>query len=141
MSALPVRPACDPLPCWRLVGLRHVSRPSGRPSILAFRALSGRHPTSLGASRQREFQAGRYNPATPFPHFPPDLNAPSPGAQHHSIEDAFDDADADGARRLLLRLMIDNAGWRADEPRPDRDAEIPERDDILRSTCLLTGID
>ena len=67
---------------------------------------------ALDALRQREFQVGRYNPATPFPHFPPDLNAPSAGAQHHSIEDAFEDADADGTRSILdLMKISDNPGY------------------------------
>ena len=61
---------------------------------------------ALDALRQREFQAGRYNPAMPFPHFPPDPNAPGPGAQHRSIEDAFEDADADGTRSILDLMTI-----------------------------------
>ncbi len=56
---------------------------------------------ALNALRQREFRAGRYNPAMPFPDFPVDLNAPSPGAQHNSIDDAWEDADADGTRSIL----------------------------------------
>ncbi|MGA7324936.1 MAG: hypothetical protein WBX25_10745 [Rhodomicrobium sp.] len=56
---------------------------------------------ALNALRQREFRAGRYNPAMWFPNFPVDLNAPSPGAQHPSIEDALADADADGTRSIL----------------------------------------
>ena len=67
---------------------------------------------ALNSLRQREFQAGRYNPTTPFPHFPPDLNAPSAGAQHHSIEDAFEDADADGTRSILdLTKIGENPGY------------------------------
>jgi hypothetical protein len=51
--------------------------------------------------RQREFKAGRYNPATPFLHFPVDLTKSGPGAQHASIAEAFEDADADGTRSIL----------------------------------------
>jgi hypothetical protein len=61
---------------------------------------------ALGALRQREFQAGRYNPATPFPRFPLDVNAPGPGAQHATIEQAFEDADADGTRSILDLMRI-----------------------------------
>ena len=51
--------------------------------------------------REREFRAGRYNPAMPFLSFPVDLNRPGPGAQHTSIEEAFEEADADGTRSIL----------------------------------------
>ena len=34
------------------------------------------------------------------------MNAPSPGAQHTSIEDAFEDADADGTRSILDLMKI-----------------------------------
>jgi hypothetical protein len=50
--------------------------------------------------RRREFEAGRYNPVVWFPPFPVDLNA-APGAQHASIEEAIEDADADGTRSIL----------------------------------------
>src|SRR3954471_20193634 len=51
--------------------------------------------------RDREFRAGRYNPAMPFLSFPLDLNRPGPGARHGSIEEAFEEADADGTRSIL----------------------------------------
>jgi hypothetical protein len=51
--------------------------------------------------RDREFQAGRYNPATPFLNFPIDSTQPGPGAQHDSIEEAMEDSDADGTRSIL----------------------------------------
>src|SRR5215813_2102769 len=51
--------------------------------------------------RAREFQAGRYNPVMPFLNFPIDPNVPGPGAAHDSIEDAFEEADADGTRSIL----------------------------------------
>ncbi len=55
----------------------------------------------LDELRQREFQAGRYNPVMPFLPFPIGPNAPAPGAQHDSIEEALEDADADGTRSIL----------------------------------------
>jgi hypothetical protein len=55
---------------------------------------------ALQALRRREFQAGRYNPVTPFLEFPLDAAAPGPGAQHASIEEAIQDADADGTRSI-----------------------------------------
>ena len=60
--------------------------------------------------RDREFKAGRYNPATPFLKFPIDPNRPGPGAQHDSIEEAMEDSDADGTRSILDIQSI------ADEP-------------------------
>jgi hypothetical protein len=56
---------------------------------------------ALKALRQREFRAGRYNPVQVFPHFPVDANDPGPGAEHDSIEEAMEDADADGSRSIL----------------------------------------
>ena len=57
--------------------------------------------SALQSLRRREFQAGRYNPVTPFLDFPVDAGAPGPGAQHASIEEAIEDADADGTRSIL----------------------------------------
>ena len=55
---------------------------------------------ALEALRQREFAAGRYNPAVRFPgDYLPDL--PGPGAQHASVEDACAEAEADGTRSIL----------------------------------------
>jgi len=55
----------------------------------------------LSELREREFRAGRYNPAMPFLNFPIDPNVPGPGAQHSTIEEAFEEADADGTRSIL----------------------------------------
>ena len=56
---------------------------------------------ALQKLREREFRAGRYNPAVWFPEFPVGPNSPSPGAQHASIEEALEDSDADGTRSIL----------------------------------------
>jgi hypothetical protein len=56
---------------------------------------------ALQTLRQREFQAGRYNPVIDFPEFPLGINAPTPGPKHASIEEAMEDADADGTRSIL----------------------------------------
>lgn len=56
---------------------------------------------ALQELRQREFQAGRYNPVMRFPEFPVDTRFPSLGAQHKSIEQAIAAADADGTRSIL----------------------------------------
>jgi len=51
--------------------------------------------------RQREFEAGRYNPVQPFPRFPIQLNSAAPGARHISIEAAQADACEEGTRSIL----------------------------------------
>lgn len=61
---------------------------------------------ALQKLRQREFLAGRYNPAIDFPEFPVDENAPVIGAQHSSIEEAIEDADADGTRSILDMMSV-----------------------------------
>ncbi len=57
--------------------------------------------SALQALRRREFEAGRYNPAMWFPPFPVDASSPAPGPKHDSIEDAIEEADADGTRSIL----------------------------------------
>ena len=61
---------------------------------------------ALQKLRQREFLAGRYNPAIDFPEFPVDENSPVIGAQHGSIEEAIEDADADGTRSILDMMTV-----------------------------------
>ena len=56
---------------------------------------------ALQKLRRREFEAGRYNPAVWFPDFPVTPESPAPGAQHGSIEEAQEEADADGTRSIL----------------------------------------
>ena len=56
---------------------------------------------ALQRLRLREFRAGRYNPAIAFPDFPVNDTTPAPGAKHASIEDALEDAMADGTRSIL----------------------------------------
>ena len=70
-----------------------------------------------------KFQAGRYNPVVAFPHFPVGPHAPAPGAQHATIGEALEDADADGTRSIL---DLDHV---ADEP--DFGAVTPLDEDVL----------
>ena len=51
--------------------------------------------------RQREFEAGRYNPVQPFPDFPIRPDSSAPGAMHDSIYEAIEDAAEDGTRSIL----------------------------------------
>jgi hypothetical protein len=78
--------------------------------------------SALQALRRREFQAGRYNPVTPMPDFPVRPGAPAPGAQHGSIEEAIEDADADGTRSILDMARV------ADEPDFGLVTPLPEDD-------------
>ena len=77
---------------------------------------------SLDALRQREFKAGRYNPAEPFPIFPVDPNH-APGCKHASIDEAREDSDADGTRSILDVSRL--------SAKPDYDAVAPLDDDEL----------
>jgi hypothetical protein len=61
---------------------------------------------ALQELRRREFQAGRYNPAVPFPVYPVGPRSPAPGAQHASIEEAIGAAGASGTRSILDLLYV-----------------------------------
>jgi hypothetical protein len=64
--------------------------------------------SALQELRDREFMAGRYNPVTPFLHFPVDPTKPGPGAGHDSIDEAQEDAAEDGTRSILdIRAVAD----------------------------------
>lgn len=80
---------------------------------------------ALEALRQREFKAGRYNPAMMFPAelMPAGPNSLAPGAQHASIAEAMEDAAEDGTRSIL---DLDHV---AEEP--EFCAVAPLADDVL----------
>ena len=74
---------------------------------------------ALQGLRRREFEAGRYNPVMWFPPFPVDANSPAPGAQHTSIEEAMEAADADGTRSILdMERISDTPDFGAVVPLP-----------------------
>ena len=56
---------------------------------------------AMNELRDRELQAGRYNPVTRYPQFPHTDRAPAKGARHASIDEAMDATDADGSRSIL----------------------------------------
>jgi hypothetical protein len=58
--------------------------------------------------REREFIAGRYNPATILPEFPILEDSPAPGAKHASISEVFAAAMEDGTRSILDIERISN---------------------------------
>ena len=75
--------------------------------------------SALRKLRQREFDAGRYNPAVDFPAFPVTNESPAPGARHDSIEEAIEDADADGTRSILdMERVSEEADFNAVAPVP-----------------------
>ena len=72
---------------------------------------------ALRRLREQEFEAGRYNPASPFPF---DRRNDSPGAQHGSIEEARTAAEADGTRSILdLDHISEEPEFFAASPLPD----------------------
>jgi len=85
---------------------------------------------ALQTLRDREFQAGRYNPVTPFPKFPITPSSPAPGRGHESIEAALAASDADGTRSILDIASI------ADEP--DFFVATPVSEETLRATYGTT---
>ncbi len=78
----------------------------------------------LADLREREFRAGRYNPAMPFIAFPITPASPAPGPRHDSIEDALAASGADGTRSILDIHMI------GDEPESFTAGPLPP--EILR---------
>jgi hypothetical protein len=90
-----------------------------------FEKFDGDVDAALQKLRQREFKAGRYNPViySPCTLFPIGPNSPAPGAQHSSIEEAMEAADADGTRSILDLNHV------SDEP--DFCAVAPVSDDVL----------
>lgn len=103
---------------------------------------------ALQALRRREFEAGRYNPVTPFPEYPVEPNAPAPGAQHASIEEAIEEADADGTRSILdMERLSDEPDYGAITPLSDDDlvnlfgTATPTREMIESNDNLFEAID
>ena len=56
---------------------------------------------ALDKLKEREFRAGRYNPAMRSIPFPVDPGGPAPGAKHASVEAARAAAEEDGTRSIL----------------------------------------
>lgn len=79
---------------------------------------------ALEQLRQREFEAGRYNPVEPFLEFPITADSPAPGAQHASIDEARAEAMEDGTRSIL------DIGGIAEEP--DYCVAAPLSDEALK---------
>ena len=100
--------------------------------------------SALQKLRQREFQAGRYNPVVQFPEFPVGPQTPAPGAKHNSIEDALEDSEEDGTRSILdMERVSDEPDFGAVSPFPDEDllemfeTTKPTREMVESSTWLF----
>lgn len=77
---------------------------------------------ALQKLRHREFAAGRYNPVVDFPEFPVTQDSPVLGAQHDSIDEALEDADADGTRSILDMMHVSSSpDYNAVAPLPEED--------------------
>jgi hypothetical protein len=87
---------------------------------------------ALQALREREFEAGHYNPAMGMVdppsymfqmRFPPDESWPSPGAQHESIDEAIEAAADSGTGSILDLSRVGSA--------PDFSTVCPLNDQVL----------
>ncbi|HZT59418.1 MAG TPA: hypothetical protein VFA21_12480 [Pyrinomonadaceae bacterium] len=103
---------------------------------------------ALQKLREREFRAGRYNPAVWFPEFPVGPNSPSPGAQHGSIEEALEDSDADGTRSILdMERAADSPDYGVVAPLPADEllrlfgTDKPTREEIEESDELFEELE
>lgn len=75
--------------------------------------------------REREFRAGRYNPAIPFINFPLSSASPTPGPKHKSIEAALKASAEDGTRSIL---DIEKVGTKR-----DYSVSVPLEQSVLQS--------
>ena len=97
--------------------------------------------------RQREFEAGRYNPAQPFPRFPIRPDSPAPGAQHESIYEAMEDAGEEGTRSILdIETVSDWPEYGVASPVSEEDLERyfgttePTREMVSRKLGFLGSV-
>jgi hypothetical protein len=98
--------------------------------------------------RQREFEAGRYNPAQPFPRFPIHADSPGPGPMHESIYEAIEDAAEDGTRSILdIESVSDWPDYGVASPLSEEDLERyfgttqPTKEMVSRKMNFLASID
>jgi hypothetical protein len=98
--------------------------------------------------RDREFLAGRYNPAMPFLNFPIDPSKPGPGAQHDSIDEALEDSDADGTRSILdIQAIAEEPDFSVAAPLPEEQLQSlygttqPTRKMIEQNMDFLEDVD
>jgi hypothetical protein len=102
---------------------------------------------ALSALREREFRAGRYNPAETFPRFPVDANH-TPGCRHASIEVARQAAGASGTRSIVDIIQLgDRPGFGIASALSDDELEelfgtkTPSAEDVLDCDELFDQIE
>ncbi len=79
---------------------------------------------ALQALRQREFEAGRYNPAMPFPQSPFSALFPGSGQRYSSISAALAASDTDGTRSILdIDCVADEPDFSVAAPLTDEELE------------------
>jgi len=103
---------------------------------------------ALDRLAEREFQAGRYNPAEPW--LPTFITAdtPGPGAQHATIEEARVAADMDGTRSILDVDYVSYDGTDIFMMTPVEDDVLiklygttrPTREAVLKDMRFLNGV-
>ena len=98
--------------------------------------------------RQREFEAGRYNPAQPFLRFPIRPDSPAPGAKHESIYEAIEDAAEDGTRSILdIETVSDWPDFGVASPLSEEDlqryfgSKQPTKEMVSRKLDFLASIE
>ena len=105
---------------------------------------------ALQELREREFEAGRYNPVirSLYSLFPIGPDSPAPGAQHDSIEDAREASDADGTRSILdLEHISEEPDLCAAAPLPPEElkrlfgTEQPTHEMVEQNEELFDGIE
>jgi hypothetical protein len=103
---------------------------------------------ALRELREREFAAGRYNPAMPFILFPITPASPAPGPRHDSIEEALEDAAEDGTRSILdLDHIADEPDFGAVAPLDDEQlldyfgTTTPTRETVERNDDFFDDIE
>ncbi len=79
---------------------------------------------ALQELREREFKAGRYNPAMRFPQFPLTPESPSLGPRHASIDKALVSSGEGGTRSILDMMTVSTT--------PDYNVVSPLRDNTLK---------
>src|SRR5260370_37825046 len=77
--------------------------------------------SAIQALRKQQFEAGRYNPAIPFPFddWPSQTLGTAQGAKHASIEGALEDSEADGTRSILDMERVPSASESSSAPSMD----------------------
>lgn len=103
---------------------------------------------ALQELRQREFEAGRYNPAQHFPQFPIRPDSSAPGAQHESIYEAMEDAAEEGTRSILdIESVSDFSEFGVASPLSEEDLQRyfgtaePTREMISRTLDFLASVE